>query len=84
MDSSFYLVLALWSQMWNTTGGLHLIRFSPSRVAPRGIGTYMIYHLIQTCLGKDVTLHVSVTNPAMLMFQKFGFKPEEFIRDVHT
>ena len=23
-----------------------------------GIGTYMIYHLIQTCLGKDVTLHV--------------------------
>ena len=46
-----------------------------------GIGTYMIYHLIQTCMGKDVTLHVSVTNPAMLMYQKFGFKPEEFILD---
>ncbi|CAH3036299.1 unnamed protein product [Porites lobata] len=49
-----------------------------------GIGTYMIYHLIQTCLGKDVTLHVSVTNPAILMYQKFGFKPEEFIRDFYN
>ncbi|XP_078354545.1 cysteine-rich protein 2-binding protein-like isoform X2 [Oculina patagonica] len=49
-----------------------------------GIGTYMIYHLIQTCMGKDVTLHVSVTNPAMLMYQKFGFKPEEFILDFYN
>ena len=75
-----------------------------------GIGTYMIYHLIQTCLGKDVTLHVSVTNPAILMYhgafeyihidicaelvinyyyyyyyyQKFGFEPEEFIRDFYN
>ena len=49
-----------------------------------GIGNYMIYHLIQTCLGKDVTLHASVTNPAMLMYQKFGFKPEEFIRDFYN
>ncbi|CAH1775694.1 unnamed protein product [Owenia fusiformis] len=44
-----------------------------------GIGTFMLYHLIQTCMGKDVTLHVSATNPAMLLYQKFGFKPEEFI-----
>ena len=49
-----------------------------------GIGTYMIYHLIQTCLGKDVTRHVSVMNPAKLMYQKFGFKPEEFVRDFIT
>lgn len=49
-----------------------------------GIGAYMIYHLIQTCMGKDVTLHVSVTNPAMLMYQKFGFKPEEFILDFYN
>lgn len=49
-----------------------------------GIGTYMIYHLIQTCMGKDVTLHVSVTNPAMLLYQKFGFKPEEFILDFYS
>lgn len=29
---------------------------------------------------KDITLHVSVTNaPAILLYQQFGFKPEEFI-----
>jgi len=33
----------------------------------------------QTCQGKDVTLHVSANNPAMFLYQKFGFKPEEFI-----
>ena len=44
-----------------------------------GIGSFMIYHLIQTCLGKDVTLHVSANNPAMLLYQKFGFKPERFV-----
>lgn len=48
-----------------------------------GIGSFMIYHLIQTCLGKDVTLHVSVNNPAMLMYQKFGFKPERFVVDFY-
>jgi cysteine-rich protein 2-binding protein len=26
-----------------------------------------------------MTLHVSVTNPALLLYQKFGFKTEEFI-----
>lgn len=44
-----------------------------------GIGSFMIYHLIQTCLGKDVTLHVAANNPAMLLYQKFGFKPERFV-----
>ncbi|XP_064607453.1 cysteine-rich protein 2-binding protein-like [Liolophura sinensis] len=48
-----------------------------------GIATFMLYHLIQTCMGKDVTLHVSATNPAMLLYQKFGFKPEEFILDFY-
>ncbi|KAG2467124.1 cysteine-rich protein 2-binding protein [Polypterus senegalus] len=48
-----------------------------------GIGTFMIYHLIQTCMGKDVTLHVSASNPAMLLYQKFGFKTEEFILDFY-
>ncbi|KAJ8039777.1 Cysteine-rich protein 2-binding protein [Holothuria leucospilota] len=48
-----------------------------------GIGTFMVYHLIQTCMGKDVTLHVSATNSAMLLYQKFGFKPEEFILDFY-
>uniref|UniRef100_H2Z2D5 N-acetyltransferase domain-containing protein n=1 Tax=Ciona savignyi TaxID=51511 RepID=H2Z2D5_CIOSA len=43
-----------------------------------GIGTFMLYHLMQTCMGKDVTLHVSASNPAMLLYQRFGFKPERF------
>ncbi|XP_071661963.1 cysteine-rich protein 2-binding protein isoform X5 [Patagioenas fasciata] len=48
-----------------------------------GIATFMIYHLIQTCMGKDVTLHVSASNPAMLLYQKFGFKSEEYILDFY-
>eukprot|EP00112_Aurelia_sp_Birch-Aquarium-sp1_P019636 Seg49.2 transcript_id=Seg49.2/GoldUCD/mRNA.D3Y31 product="Cysteine-rich protein 2-binding protein" protein_id=Seg49.2/GoldUCD/D3Y31 len=48
-----------------------------------GIGTFMIYHLIQTCMGKDVTLHVSAANSTMMLYQKFGFKAEEFILDFY-
>ncbi|XP_069811051.1 cysteine-rich protein 2-binding protein isoform X2 [Dendropsophus ebraccatus] len=48
-----------------------------------GIATFMIYHLIQTCMGKDVTLHVSANNPAMLLYQKFGFKTEEYVLDFY-
>lgn len=48
-----------------------------------GIGTFMVYHLIQTCMGKDVSLHVSASNPAMLLYQKFGFKVEEYILDFY-
>lgn len=28
----------------------------------------------QTCSGKDVTLHVTPNNPAIFLYQKFGFK----------
>lgn len=48
-----------------------------------GIATFMLYHLIQTCMGKDVTLHVSATNSALFLYQKFGFKVEEFILDFY-
>ncbi|RUS83187.1 hypothetical protein EGW08_009044 [Elysia chlorotica] len=44
-----------------------------------GIAKFMLYHLIQTCMGKDVLLHVSATNTAMLLYQKFGFKAQELI-----
>jgi len=37
----------------------------------------------QTCMGKDVTLHVSASNPAMLLYQKFGFKAEELVLDFY-
>jgi len=39
---------------------------------------FMLYYLIQSCIGKDITLHVSANNKAMLLYQKFGFKAEEF------
>ncbi|XP_034236276.1 cysteine-rich protein 2-binding protein [Thrips palmi] len=48
-----------------------------------GIATFMLYHLIQTCMGKDITLHVSVTNPAVMLYQKFGFKVEELVQDFY-
>ena len=41
-----------------------------------GIGKIMLYHLIQSCMGKDITLHVSVDNPAMILYQTMGFKTE--------
>jgi len=48
-----------------------------------GIATYMIYHLIQTCMGKDITLHVSPSNSSMILYQKFGFKVEELNLDFY-
>ena len=48
-----------------------------------GIGKMMLYHLIQTCMGKDVTLHVSVDNPAMLLYQQFGFKAQQYCLDFY-
>ena len=48
-----------------------------------GIGKIMLYHLIQTCMGKDVTLHVSVDNPAMLLYQQFCFKAEQYCIDFY-
>ncbi|XP_065647157.1 cysteine-rich protein 2-binding protein [Hydra vulgaris] len=48
-----------------------------------GIATQMIYHLIQTCMGKDITLHVSPSNPSMVLYQKFGFKIQELVLDFY-
>ncbi|XP_041975407.1 cysteine-rich protein 2-binding protein [Aricia agestis] len=48
-----------------------------------GIATFMLYHLLQTCAGRDVTLHVSPTNPAIFLYQKFGFKVEELVQDFY-
>ncbi|XP_063899534.1 cysteine-rich protein 2-binding protein [Helicoverpa armigera] len=47
------------------------------------IATFMLYHLLQTCTGQDVTLHVSPTNSAIFLYQKFGFKVEELIQDFY-
>lgn len=48
-----------------------------------GIAKFMLYHLCQTCMGKDITLHVSANNPAVLLYQKFGFKVEEYVQNFY-
>ncbi|XP_037957326.1 cysteine-rich protein 2-binding protein [Teleopsis dalmanni] len=48
-----------------------------------GIGSFMLYHLVQTCMDKDIILHVSASNSAALLYQKFGFKFEEIIIDFY-
>ena len=47
------------------------------------IGKIILYHLIQSCMGKDITLHVSVDNPAMLLYQTMGFKAERYCLDFY-
>lgn len=48
-----------------------------------GIASFMLYHLTQTCIGKDITLHVAADNPAICLYQKFGFKIQELILDFY-
>ncbi|XP_015906387.2 cysteine-rich protein 2-binding protein [Parasteatoda tepidariorum] len=48
-----------------------------------GIGKFMLYHLIQTCMGKDITLHVSATSSALFLYQLFSFKIEELVHDFY-
>lgn len=48
-----------------------------------GIASFMLYHLTQTCMSRDITLHVSATNPAICLYQKFGFKIEEIVLDFY-
>ncbi|KAI9183101.1 hypothetical protein H9P43_004018 [Blastocladiella emersonii ATCC 22665] len=47
-----------------------------------GIASFMLYWLCQST-SRDVTLHVSANNSAMILYQKFGFKPEEFIMNFY-
>ena len=48
------------------------------------IASFMLFHLTQIIAYRDVTLHVSATNSAMILYQKFGFKAEEFIIDFYN
>ncbi|KAJ6616949.1 hypothetical protein B0H10DRAFT_2218937 [Mycena sp. CBHHK59/15] len=43
------------------------------------IATTMLYHLINLNPHQDITLHVSANNSAMLLYNRFGFKAEEFV-----
>ncbi|KAK4878550.1 hypothetical protein RN001_011056 [Aquatica leii] len=49
-----------------------------------GIAKFMLYHLIQTSLGRDITLHVSISNSALFLYQKFGFKVETVVLDFYN
>lgn len=44
-----------------------------------GIGTRLLHSLLQSAPPRDITLHCSATNPAMLLYNRFGFKPEQYI-----
>jgi len=35
-------------------------------------------------MSRDITLHVSPNNPAMILYQKFGFKIEEYVQNFYV
>lgn len=44
-----------------------------------GIGACLLHLALQSAPPRDIRLHCSATNPAMLLYNRFGFKPEAFI-----
>ncbi|KAJ3501310.1 hypothetical protein NLJ89_g9395 [Agrocybe chaxingu] len=48
------------------------------------IGRTMLYHLITMNPHKDITLHVSANSSAMLLYNQFGFKAEEFVAGFYS
>ncbi|KAF9558712.1 hypothetical protein CPC08DRAFT_763776 [Agrocybe pediades] len=48
------------------------------------IARTMLYHLIMMHPNKDFTLHVSTNNSAMLLYNQFGFKAEEFVAGFYS
>lgn len=48
------------------------------------VGTTLLSLIIENApSNRDVTLHVSATSPAVILYNKFGFKSEEFIVDFY-
>ncbi|KAF8340504.1 uncharacterized protein EI90DRAFT_3117036 [Cantharellus anzutake] len=43
------------------------------------IGITMLFHLMTANKDRDIILHVSANNPALILYNKLGFKSEEFI-----
>eukprot|EP01102_Stenamoeba_stenopodia_P003036 TRINITY_DN12965_c0_g1_i1.p1 TRINITY_DN12965_c0_g1~~TRINITY_DN12965_c0_g1_i1.p1 ORF type:complete len:453 (+),score=62.15 TRINITY_DN12965_c0_g1_i1:202-1359(+) len=75
----FYKKLVIGCGLMNPDGYITYLLVHPDWRGA-GVATFMLYHLIQTLPGKDITLHVSVTNEAVLLYQKFGFKAEEYVK----
>ncbi|KAK9505304.1 hypothetical protein O3M35_009392 [Rhynocoris fuscipes] len=48
-----------------------------------GIATFILYHLTQTCMTWNITLHVSPTNQSTILYQKFGFKSHLLLRNFY-
>jgi ribosomal protein S18 acetylase RimI-like enzyme len=48
-----------------------------------GVASFMLFHLVHMVPDRDITLHVSATNNAMLLYQRFGFKAEEFVTNFY-
>lgn len=86
------LFLTHFSSLWKITVNDPLYWYTPHFFC-RGIyklcSSYswwisvLLCAFLQTCMGKDITLHVSASNPAMLLYQKFGFKAEELVLDFY-
>ncbi|GAM19281.1 hypothetical protein SAMD00019534_024560 [Acytostelium subglobosum LB1] len=83
-----YTVVAMYRSMvvgcgiMNPDGYVMFLSVRPDWQAT-GIGSFMLYHLTQTMIGRDITLHVSTNNAAMVLYQKFGFKIEEYIANFY-
>lgn len=58
----------------------HLIQVTTETIIFRLI---ILKFLFQTSLGKDIILHVSIDNPALFLYQKFGFKVENVVLDFY-
>ena len=48
-----------------------------------GLSTVMLHQLVHAQPDRDITLHVSVSNEAIVLYNKLGFKPEEYILDFY-
>lgn len=48
-----------------------------------GIGTFILYHLISTCISWDITLHATLSNDAILLYNKFTFKVHKMVRNFY-
>lgn len=51
-----------------------------------GLATRLLYLLVARLVPptRDITAHVAAGNPAVLLYQRFAFKPEEFIVDFYA
>lgn len=49
------------------------------------LATKLLYLLLTHLLppGRDLTAHVAAGNPAVILYQRIGFKPEEYIVDFY-